>query len=700
VKYLSYFLPSFLILSIFILNPSMSLGQATAEACKSSGGLPQYRTQSDGRKVYSSCIKTKTDIQGRTAAAGVVESLNEKCQRQLSAMGGGKGCYSVAGGRCSFGFDKCTSSSLCSNNGGNWQNGSCVDKNSVTQTAINSCSCQSATYDGDADVNYACSKMIDGQRVVKSKTASCDEFVSPSAANAKKDACKAAGGSFVDATGICECEAMNSSLVFDGKSYKKCEGATAQSRGAEQICADKKGTWDDDQKQCKCGDQAQDLSASAPSCRASSSNSEECSELASFEEKVDKCESESSSAVKSCDAESKNANSGYDDAKAAAAILGQVQMARGQQQGSVEACMRAGVMANTMFYGLDLMKNDCNPGMEQCKSSCSEAFSKSQDIVAKCTQEFDSKFGDRNLPQNTDRYVQFMTNVSTKVSNFQSKLNSAKEKCDVEAPSKAAELNRLMKDMNNSAVQAQKCQCQQTAGQANCNDIMGPEFCLKNPTDPRCPRTVAVCTPQSADYNTKTCLCMRDPKNSQCAVITGGAGGPAALAGGPGYNPIGTSGGNYSGKTGGSGGINLNGGLGDDAVAVSSDRSGGGPGEVFGVAGTGSAGGGSTPSGEDGSGAGAGEGEGQTKSGVAGLFNALKTGMGNLLGGGSGNKAGGSGKTFGDGSKNNGNAVDPNKWRPRGVAAVGQIGGRNENIFQKISDQYGMQSHTFMSGAK
>ena len=572
----------------------------------------------------------------------------------------------------------------------------------ATQTAINSCTCQSATYSGDDDVNYACSKMIDGQRVVKSKTASCDEFVSPSAANAKKDACKAAGGSFVDATGVCECEAMNSSLVFDGKSYKKCEGAAAQIIDREQVCADKKGTWDDDQKQCKCGDQAQDLSASAPSCRAGSSTAEECSEFARYEEKVKQCESESAAAVKSCDAESKNANSGYDDAKAAAAILGQVQMARGQQQGSVEACMRAGVMANTMFYGLDLMKNDCNPGMEQCKSSCNAA-KEFENIGDKCYAEFTQKYGAYTQgadPAMDQKYSQFMSGVGQKMQSLQARLQSGAEKCDVEAPSKAAELNRLMKDMNNSAVQAQKCQCQQTAGQANCDDIMGPEFCLKNPTDPRCPRTVAVCSPSSADYNTKTCLCMRDPKNSQCAVITGGAGGPAALAGGPGYNPIGTSGGNYSGKTGGSGGINLNGGLGDDAVAVSSDRSGGGPGEVFGVAGTGSAGGGSTPSGEDGSGAGAGEGEGQTKSGVAGLFNALKTGMGNLLGGGSGNKAGGSGKTFGDGSKNNGNAVDPNKWRPRGVAAVGQIGGRNENIFQKISDQYGMQSHTFMSGAK
>lgn len=667
-------LPFFLLL----IYQEMSWAQSTEAACRSVGGTPQYRKDSTGKKFYSECLRFNERDKGYN-----VDSMNSKCLKQLSAMGGGKGCYEVVGNSCSFGFDKCKTAGLCSNNGGKWQNGSCVDKNSVAQSTTPE----------------------------KSRT----------------EKCLALGGAQFDSQSeLCKCPDGSKKTSINELGSEKCEPkseTTAEVKPQDnqnaKACNDADGMWrvwaadGDSQAKCFCGGSSEERGTvlsnpsatnKCPTSQAAtrSESTEECTEFARYEEKVKQCESESAAAVKSCDAESKNANSGYDDAKAAAAILGQVQMARGQQQGSVEACMRAGVMANTMFYGLDLMKNDCNPGMEQCKSSCNAA-KEFENISDKCYAEFIQKYGAYTQgadPAMDQKYSQFMSGVGQKMQSLQARLQAGAEKCDVEAPSKAAELNRLMKDMNNSAVQAQKCQCQQTAGQANCDDIMGPEFCLKNPTDPRCPRTVAVCSPSSADYNTKTCLCMRDPKNSQCAVITGGAGGPAALAGGPGYNPIGTSGGNYSGKTGGSGGINLNGGLGDDAVAVSSDHSGGGPGEVFGVAGTGSAGGGSTPSGEDGSGAGAGEGEDQTKSGVAGLFNALKTGMGNLLGGGSGNKAGGSGKTFGDGSKNNGNAVDPNKWRPRGVAAVGQIGGRNENIFQKISDQYGMQSHTFMSGAK
>ncbi len=647
-------------------------------------------------RAYEICV-SNCKTQKSSSQRANNQTLAQKCASQNT-------CYSTKENACG---DQYCEGVACTKRKGVREGGYCVFKNSNDSQTVKTNAEKCKDLGGDYNSENMFCKCPEGSKktsinelgIEKCEPKGDDE-------SSKRQACLAANGKFVESNGgLCECESSKQTLVFNQieKSYPKCQKSIASEKSGEDLCSDKKGTWDEDQKQCKCGDQGQDLAASAPACSAGSSDPEQCSEFARYEEKVKQCESESAAAVKSCDAESKNANSGYDDAKAAAAILGQVQMARGQQQGSVEACMRAGVMANTMFYGLDLMKNDCNPGMEQCKSSCNSA-KEFENIGDKCYAEFIQKYGAYTQgadPAMDQKYSQFMSGVGQKMQSLQARLQAGAEKCDVEAPSKAAELNRLMKDMNNSAVQAQKCQCQQTAGQANCDDIMGPEFCLKNPTDPRCPRTVAVCSPSSADYNTKTCICMRDPKNSQCAVITGGGGGPATLAGGQGYNPIAPTGGNYSGKTGSSGGINLNGGLSDDAVAASADHSGGAPGDVFGAASTGSAGGGSTPSGEDGgAGEGSGEGEGQTKSGVAGLFNALKTGMGNLLGGGSGNKAGGTGKTFGDGSKGNGNAVDPNKWRPRGVAAVGQIGGRNENIFQKISDQYGMQSHTFMSGAK
>lgn len=685
---MKYALLFFSFLFIFILNVDSASAQATAAACSSSGGVPQYRKQSDGSKVYSSCIKDQRPA--NDFAGTKVESLNEKCQRQLSAMGGGKGCYSSRGGSCSFGFDKCTTPSLCSSNGGKWEGKSCVDKNSVAQSPTNPCACTSATPEMDFDSEYACVKTVDGQRVAKSKTASCDEFVASTAADAKKAACEKAGGDFDGSSKNCKCEAMQATLAYNSttNSFPKCTPRSGSVANFLKICADAGGGGEEYAMEgggarqiCTCEANGAEIDPTKQKCPAVASKPGDVpSCLKDFKAKAEACKADGIKAVNSCNKDNKDANAQWSAAQSVIGPMAQIMQMRGQQQGSAETCFQAGALATTTYGAMDLLKESCDQEIEVCQFKCHEAEEAYKEIEKKCESEAVGK---------PEGYLAKMKQEADKIN---ADLEKGAAACETDAKTNQARIIDMMNGMNKSAQQAAKCQCQLTAGQTNCDQILGPADCKLTPKDPRCPQVVTVkCA--GTDYNTKECICLRDPKATSCIGTTGS--GASQVAG---FNPVGAGSTNF--KMGGTG---SGGGLGDfpsdTAAAVSMDKTQGGVDSPFGVAGSGGGGGSSGGGGSDGGGTEGGAAEPEAKTGIAGLFNNLKTGVAGLFGGSSKKPTTADGKNFGGktgASKN----VDPNQWRPvglRGIAGGNGIGSKNSDIFKTVNNQYNNQYHTLMT---
>jgi hypothetical protein len=488
---------------------------------------------------------------------------------------------------------------------------------------------------------------------------------------------------------VCYCEVT--SAEFDPNT-SSCSGLSAK----DNNCSLKKANYGWDGNDCICGagqevDASHYEEVSSGDCRkkgavaATSKSGEVPSCLQDFKAKAEACKTDGFKAVNSCNKDNKEANAQWSAAQSVIGPMAQIMQMRGQQQGSAETCFQAGALATTTLGAMDLLKETCDNEIEACHNKCEEAEEAYKKVDELCKEEV------KNIlpPLNKD---EIFANMKKEADKLNAELEQGTQACEKDAKTNQARVIDMMNGMNRSAQQAAKCQCQLTAGQTNCDQILGPADCKLTPKDPRCPQAVTIkCA--GTDYNTKECLCLRDPKAVSCIGTTGS--GVSQVAG---FNPVGA--GSTSFKTGGTG---SGGGLGDfpsdAAVAVSSDKTQGAVDSPFSAA---SGGGGGGSSGGGGGSDGGGEGgaaEPEAKTGIAGLFNNLKTGVAGLFGGGSKKPTTTDGKNFGgkNGASKN---VDPNQWRPvglRGIAGGNGIGSKNSDIFKTVNNQYNNQYHTLMT---
>jgi hypothetical protein len=430
----------------------------------------------------------------------------------------------------------------------------------------------------------------------------------------------------------------------------------------------------------------------APTAVASPTNSD-CPELVAFENQAKRCQEKGVDAVASCKPENAESNKDYAQIQSVVKAASKTAMAYGQQAGSAEACFNAGAIGTGSWQALDMLKKGCESEISTCESECGNADEQYRTVYLACINR---------KGESSPGIQEYSNELGTQLKSIKEDLNSGIKSCQVEAKSNEQRISQMMKEMNNTAQQAAKCQCQLTAGQTNCDQVQGPEFCAANPMHVNCPKVVTMkCA--GADSQTKECICLRDPKSTQC--VTGLNTGSQLAGAGAAFSEVATGNTNFKGSSGGGdGGLGSLDGLNDTAsLALSSDKSLGGADSPFGVAGSGGggsgAGGGS--GGADGSGAGAEPGgEPEAKSGIGGLFNQLKTSVAGLFGGkGSAAKNSSGGKNYG--SRNLNKGFDPNKYRPvglRGIAGAdgSGMGRKNMDIFKMVNNQYSNQYHTLM----
>lgn len=436
---------------------------------------------------------------------------------------------------------------------------------------------------------------------------------------------------------------------------------------------------------------------SAPPAQTASSG--DCPELTAFRNKAAACKTKSASAVSQCSPDNAGKNSNNDTITMIQKGLGgfgQISQAMGQKNASgAQSCFQAAAIASGGWQALDLMKTDCASEISSCTSECDGADQMYPVVAQACNANYAAA-----NPESTARDRDFYTTqLGNEIADLYNQLSAGKQACSIDAKSNQANLGKLAKDMSSSAQQAAKCECQLTAGQTNCDQIQGPEYCNQNPGDPNCPKAITMkCS--GADANTKECICLRDPKGTACLGNTAGV---SQIAGGTGanFNPLTGGGVNFkpsgAGVTGGLDGLNDL----SSSSGMSGDKSAGGPelpgGVASGGGGGGAGGGGGGPEGLSPEGTPA---EGESKSLAGGLFNYAKTVASQLFGGGSaGPRTSVPSKNFGSKAARPG--IDPNKWRPVGLRGVAGsdgsgFGGKSMNIFDMVNNQYNNQYHTLM----
>lgn len=531
----------------------------------------------------------------------------------------------------------------------------------------------------------------------------------------KRNYCSSRGGIVALQT---ECDRNNqddelvSNGTDEGDCRKKQTDSTRQLTASEEAiktqCIGKGGKPafnDDHEIVCECNDGSGRIFSEtncgtrpATAQTQQDANQFQCSDLNDFISSARKCEADGGEAVAQCNKDQKGINENFDAAQSIIGVMSQAALAKGAQAGSAESCFNTGAINAGAFYALNGLKETCEKEQDECRQGCSIARGEVDRVIEACTAKYKAahNFSSEYSTQVEQlKFTDYMTYLHNKITEFRGVMNSGIKKCEIDAKKNSSDLQNLMSNMDRAAKQAAICNCQLSAGGTNCPQMPGPADCLKDPTNPLCKNIPPNCT--GADRDSKQCICLRDPKAASCAVAGPNTGSQVAAPGV--FQPISGASPNYKSSTGG--GINL-GDLGGDemaAASASADRSGGG--DPIGSVAPGGGGGGGGGAGGGGADKEVAEGEHESKSGIGGLFNQLKTGVSQLFGGGKKDASAG-GKTYGDGKNKNG--LDPEKWRPkgglRGIAGGNGIGGRNEDIFKKMNNQYNQQYHTFITGEK
>jgi hypothetical protein len=406
------------------------------------------------------------------------------------------------------------------------------------------------------------------------------------------------------------------------------------------------------------------------------------------------CSSKSDVAEKKCDAKNPETEK-TDYLKGATTIisgLGAIMQAKGKMIGAAETCLRGGLISATGYSAYNMLKEDCSKERSLCNDSCASADAEYKNIQKKCAGEVSGE----NLNLVLQKAAEYKTQYS----------DSWDKTCKVKAGNGAANLTKLLSDLNQAGIDSAKCNCQLTAGGAAnynlpgtsinaCSNVQGPAVCLTNPSLPGCSTTIPIAGCAGENSKTKTCACALDPNGSQCGNNSGGG---SQLAGpGQNFNGISTGGSNF--KTtggGGSGGLDgLNDSTGAHPMAVNHGNTNADSPFAAAAGGGGGGSGSGSGGGSENSGTGGTAGD-EPKSGMSGVFGNLKSAFQNALG--LGGSAQSKTKNFSEKKKNE---IDPNAWSPkkgiRGLAGDSALGGKNKNIFDTIANRYSEEYHTLMT---
>lgn len=377
--------------------------------------------------------------------------------------------------------------------------------------------------------------------------------------------------------------------------------------------------------------------------------------------------------------------------------------------GAADQCAQIAMLGNTATLAMNAFKENCDEIYSGCIESCKtvrevldngSAYEACKRDLSSAPAEIDGLPADDYLTKQIDR----MKNT----------FNEGDSVC-TEAGKKHNFADQLMRSLGESTRAAKTCQCQLSASNQTgagsfdasvcAQSIPSPADCLPGASLAGSPACNVYanddCTLGSGKFNSIPCQCARDNSASVCRSV---AGKPApsnfamdlkSVADGGGAGGGGADGGDGGGNLNLSGGYNLNKTLSDQKPT---DASAAGNGYAGGGGGGGASGGGGGSGGDSGEDPGAlGEDDGSGKGGLAGLFNQVKSSVGDMFG--SKNK---SGKTAGSRGGNAGRTAGYNikDWIPRGVAGTGcqasQLRCKNEDIFSIMNQRYDNNEMTFI----
>ncbi len=376
--------------------------------------------------------------------------------------------------------------------------------------------------------------------------------------------------------------------------------------------------------------------------------------------------------------------------------------------GSADQCAQIAMLGNTATRAMNAFKENCDEIYSGCVESCKlvrevldngSAFETCKRDLSSAPKEIDGLSADDYLTKQIDR----MKNT----------FNDGDSVC-TEAGKKQNLVDQLMRSLGESTRAAKTCQCQLSASTQTGNGNFDPSACAQGiPSPADCFPGAALagspacnvyanddCTLGSGKFNSIPCQCALDNSASVCRTAAGkpapsnfaldlnsSAGGVSAGAGGL----------DSSGDA--SGNMNLNGGYEIKKPTIdskTSDASTAGGGYANGSGGPGGVG--SSGVGSEDPGALGDQEDGSSKGGLSGLFNQVKSSVGDMFG--SKNKTGLAGGAKGNSSSGRGPKYNIKDWIPRGVAGTGcqasQLRCKNEDIFTIMSHRYDNNEMTFI----
>ena len=367
---------------------------------------------------------------------------------------------------------------------------------------------------------------------------------------------------------------------------------------------------------------------------------------------------------------------------------------QGAGTGAAAECAAASMMGNTALMGMDAFQESCSDSFETCKNSCNKVYEATQGpVIAEDCQKH---------ARNDDETIKMTQSIRAMIDTSL----QGNEICNVEVKEEKGLLDGLMSSIAESTKAAKICQCQLEGATADCQMIPSPDNCA--PGGKLYGQQVCQiyagdnCALGSPQFNSIPCQCAKD---NSAAVCRTPAAKPAPSNFAVDLKPS-AFGGIEVGGVGGSGddglsGINLGGGYNipkpvGEEKDIEKGTAGGRPSNATGPGGGGGLGGGS---GGDGDGALPAEDDGSVKGGLAGLFNNLKSSVGNMMGG-KGNQSNKGNSSGGRNGNGNNGKYDINKWLPRGLASSGckgsQVRCQNENIFTIMHERYDIKETTLL----
>ncbi|OFZ31643.1 MAG: hypothetical protein A2622_03435 [Bdellovibrionales bacterium RIFCSPHIGHO2_01_FULL_40_29] len=404
---------------------------------------------------------------------------------------------------------------------------------------------------------------------------------------------------------------------------------------------------------------------------------------------IKKCVDESERAKTQCSKDIAEQQDDYKDKIEFIKLFSQALVSSKAGTGSMLQCAGGSLITSAAIQLLNAAKDQCDLDMSGCETSCLEAEKTFSDL---CLQ-----FAEPSLNSETSVDTKYIKSYEAK---YKDTIEVAVNKCVLEAPEKANHLRNILMAMNDSQMAAAKCACQLSttgpaAGVPDCNSLPPVLNCIATPQIPGCIGAGNLnCTIGSAEYDSLKCQCFREPTNSRC--VTAKKTLPANFPGTDLSRGIGAV--DADGSVGGyhdDGDLNMDlGGFNQgqttpqfDSAEINPESKGFLKG---GAAGTASSGGGVSsgdPMAEP-------SGASEEDKGFLGMFNQMKSSVGNLFG--KTKKAKSSAGKIGSADLN-----ERNKSRVlRGLAGTrcqtSQVRCKNEDIFKIVERRYDINEMSFL----